>query len=102
MAQSNLSSGESVGPVSQMDMRTAVDRLASTVVARGLAVPAIFVFEMYRPCVVVSHSISLFAAPLMIPILGADRYRFALQYLESREFVEQLIQRIEERSRVET
>lgn len=71
-------------------------RLAGEVSGRGLAVPAIFMLELYKPLMTLLHSACQVSLPLLVPLFGLSLSRKLLLLLESREGIERLIQLIEE------
>ncbi len=72
-----------------------LSKLADLVSNQGLAVPAIFLLEMYKPMVGLAQNFSLVSAPLLIPIFGIRLYKQALKLLDNPANVEELILLIE-------
>ena len=79
-----------------------LQRAADEVCRRGLAVPAVFFLELYKPVTRLLHSGALVCAPLVTALFGARRLELVLSALESPARVERLIVMIEERSRCRT
>lgn len=69
--------------------------LTELVVSRGLAMPAIFTLEMYKPLQSLFLNSTHLSAPLMIPLFGLKNYKLLLGVLESKNEIELLIQSIE-------
>lgn len=80
------------------ELDTALISCADEVTKRGLSVPAIFFLEMYKPLTTIFGATCQTLNPFLIPILGAERSRVLLKFLESRENVEKLLVLIESRS----
>ena len=78
-----------------MQTEATIRALATQVHKRGMALPAIFFLEMYKPLSGVAHAAALVSSPMLIPFFGPERYEAALRVVGSRDALEQLIQEIE-------
>ena len=85
------SDASSAAPSIEEHLRT----FAHEIVRRGLSMPAIFLFEMYKPLTTLGYASCQMAAPFIIPILGSARTSILLELLKSREHVEILLNLIE-------
>lgn len=70
-----------------------IDKAAAFIRAHGMTAPAIFFLEMYKPFAGVAANLMNFCAPLAKPFINGGENTLAL--LESREFIEALIVRLE-------
>ena len=73
-----------------------VESLAQKVVARGMEVPAVLLLEVTKPVSFLVSQAVLVAGPMLYPFFGFERIDRFAGFLNSRENVEMLIQRIEE------
>lgn len=73
-----------------------IDMLASLVVKRGLAVPAVFALEMHKPLCFFGSQMLLLGSPILGSFLGFGRVLKFASLVEKRENVELLIRRIED------
>ena len=79
-----------------------IEKLASGIVSRGLATPAILFLEMHKPLSFIASQGLIVTSPLVAPIVGLDRVQTATKVLQDRANVERLICRIEELADVKT
>lgn len=86
---------ERLDPDTATRMDALVDRLATEVVRRRLAVPAIVVLESARPLTFVGNQALVFLEPLVRTFLSAPDYDLFVKLLEDRDRVEGLIAAIE-------
>lgn len=75
-------------------------RLAHLVCDRGLAAPAVFFLEMYKPVSTLIGSGALLCEPLLKIFFTGEATATAIDFLQSRENIERLICEIEEISRL--
>lgn len=75
-----------------------LDRLAETLVRRGLTAPALLFLETMRPLNFVGSQFVLFAAPLLDALWIPEERRRLADLLERRATVEELMRRIEARA----
>lgn len=73
-----------------------VEKIATEVVRRGLAVPAILFLEMHRPVAFLASQGLVVASPFLMPFVGAHNIQQATALLQCRDNVERVICRIEE------
>lgn len=76
--------------------------LARAICRRGLAAPAVFFLELYKPMTGLCLAGATMCAPLCAALVGARRVDRALGLLESREAVERLLMLIEETAKEAT
>jgi hypothetical protein len=74
-----------------------LEPIADRIYRAGLSVPAIFFLELHKPLTTLIHTSAAIGAPLAEPFFGQQRYRSIMQFFESRESAEQLIQMLEQR-----
>lgn len=86
---------EGLDPETSARMDALVDRLATEIVRRRLAVPAIVVLESARPLTFVGNQALVFMEPLVRAFLAAPDYDLFVKLLEDRDRVEALIAAIE-------
>ena len=89
----------SLQPDGDNNLESLLNFLSNEVIKRRFEAPAIFILEMYRPFVTLGHSLSLVAAPILLPIFGAKNFSLAIKALEDRSAIEQLIELIEAKSK---
>ena len=77
----------------------AFEVIATRIVERGLAVPAVFFLEMHKPLAGLVHGTLTAFDPLVGAALGRDRKEALLKATESRESIEKLISLIEAKCR---
>ena len=80
-----------------MTNRIALEPIADRIFRSGLSIPAIFFLELHKPMTTLIHTATSIGAPFAEPFFGQQRYRTIMQFFESRETAEQLIQLIEQR-----
>jgi len=85
-------------PLSEEETQQLVDSVANAVVKRRLETPSIFFLEMNKPLSYLAGQGLIVAMPFLAPILGVDRMARFSRFLQTRDNVERLIQRIEELS----
>ena len=73
-----------------------LESLAAGICRRGLAIPAIFFLELYKPLSTVLHAATCVSLPVIGFIFGSNRSEQLLSFLESRDNIEALIKRIEQ------
>lgn len=78
-----------------------LEQIAHSICKRGLAAPAIFFLEAFKPLTTVVHSASMASAPLLQMFLGLGFQRGFSDFLQDRENVEKLICLIEQQGRQE-
>ncbi len=72
-----------------------LEKIALEIDSRGMRVPAIFLFEMYKPLTSLLHAGTLFCAPLIWALGGQKMVEPLQQILESRTSLEALIVKLE-------
>jgi hypothetical protein len=75
-----------------------IEKVATQVVSRRMATPAILFLEMHKPVSFIASQSLVVLSPFTAPFVGMDNVQVASKLLEKRENVEKLIQRIEELS----
>ena len=88
-----IEKGESCDPTPEQ--RTIVDRLATEVVARGMAVPAIAFLEMSQPLNVVGAQAIHFFQPFFTVFTDSQSPTRFAEFLEHRGAIDFLCRRIE-------
>jgi len=73
-----------------------IEKVAKTVVKRGMETPAILFLEMHKPVSFFASQSLVVVSPFAGPFIGMDNVQVASKLMEKRENVERLIQRIEE------
>jgi len=73
-----------------------IERIADSVVRRGMQTPAILFLEMHKPLSYVASQGVVVLSPLVAPLVGLENLQIASKLMEDRENMELLIQRIEE------
>jgi hypothetical protein len=81
--------------MTEEEIETVVERVASDIVRRGLQTPAILLLESHKPLAGVIGHASVIFAPLALPLVGFDRYTDLSRLISRRENVERLLRRIE-------
>lgn len=83
-----------VGPTPAQ--KQVVDKVCAEVVRRGLATPALLSLEVFRPLNYLGSQVMHFFRPIVNVILDGDGYRHFSEFLEHRQSVDYLRERIEE------
>jgi len=73
-----------------------VDRVCREIVRRGMATPALIFLEMFRPLNYIGSQVMHFFRPIVAIVLDVEGYRHMSEFLEHRQSVDHLRQRIEE------
>ena len=71
--------------------------MATQIVRRGVAVPAIIALEMHRPLAFTLSQLTITLAPLFGPLLGVQRLQTLNRLLAEPDGVEALVRRIEDK-----
>jgi len=79
------------------DSQELIEKISDEIFRRRMVSPAIFVLEMYKPLYGLMREGANFAAPILMPLLGAKLYRDAFNILQSSSEIEKLIQSLEAR-----
>jgi hypothetical protein len=85
-------------PLSEEETQKFVDDVATAVVKRRLETPAVLFLEMHKPISYIASQGLIVAMPFLGPIIGMDRMAKFSRFLQTRDNVERLIQRIEDLS----
>jgi len=80
----------------------AAEWMAKRIVERGLAAPAIFILESIKPFSFLMNQVAVGVQPFIAPFFGAERYEKLPRFLEKRENIELLIQKIEAQQSAKT
>ncbi len=80
-----------------MTNQAQLEPIADRIYRAGLSIPAIFFLELHKPLTTLTHTSVSISAPLVEPFFGQQRFKSIMQFLESRESAEQLIQLLEQR-----
>lgn len=83
-----------VGPTHAQ--KQVVDKVCAEIVRRGLATPALLSLEVFRPLNYVGSQVMHFFRPIVSVVLDGDGYRHFSEFLEHRQSVDYLRDRIEE------
>jgi hypothetical protein len=83
-------------PLSDDEAREVIDEIASVIVKRRLETPAVLFLEMNKPLSTIAGQGMIVAMPFLGTIFGPTRMARYSRFLQTRENVERLIQRIEE------
>lgn len=83
-------------PLGEEETRKVIDDLAEGIVKRGMEAPAILFLEMNKPLAGIAGQGLVVAMPFLGPIFGPAKMATYSRFLQTRENVERLIQRIEE------
>ncbi len=75
-----------------------VDNLARLVVRRKLEVPAVLFLEMHKPLSYLAGQSLILGSGVLAPLFGPARVQSVAKFLQSRDNVDRLIQRIEQMS----
>lgn len=75
-----------------------VEKFAQMVDARGLHIPAIWFLELHKPLSFFASQSVVLGSGFLAPIFGPQKVQQFSKLLESRDNVELLIRRIEEKS----
>lgn len=84
-----------LGPPPDKKDEEAAEWVARKIVERGLAAPAIFILESIKPFSFLMNQMAVGVQPFIAPFFGSERYEKLPKFLEKRENVELLIQKIE-------
>jgi hypothetical protein len=85
-------------PLSEEETQKFLDDVATAVVKRRLETPAVLFLEMHKPLNYIASQGLIVAMPFLGPILGQDKIARFSRFLQTRDNVERLIQRIEDMS----
>ena len=85
-------------PLDEEEARKVIDDVATQVVKRGLEAPAILFLEMNKPITYIASQGLIVFMPFLAPFFGTDKVGRYSRFLQKRENVERLIDRIEEMS----
>jgi len=77
-------------------MSDKIEDLARVVIKRGLAAPAVFLLELYKPLTMLGSSCVTCFAPLINMLWGHQLATQLAEFLQSRENIEALICKIEQ------
>jgi len=69
--------------------------IGQKIARRGMAAPAIFFLELYKPLSTLVYSAALFSQPLLGAIFGRELIEQAKELLKSRQNIEALIVELE-------
>ncbi len=73
-----------------------VERIAHQVVKRGLAVPTTLLLEMHAPIHMLGSSAVAVLMPVLGPVFGPEQINRYRLFLEKRENIEMLVDRIQQ------
>ncbi len=73
-----------------------IGRVAALIGKRHMETPAIFALEMHRPVMGIAAQGMIAFSPFLVPFVGFDNVNDYSRLLAKREYVERLIQRLEE------
>jgi hypothetical protein len=82
--------------LSETDCDALMEAVVRRVQALGLQVPAILFLEMHKPMTRLASQALLVGSPGLAVLFGPQNVQRYVKFLESRENIERLIQRIEE------
>jgi hypothetical protein len=85
-------------PLEEEEIQKVLDDIATQVVKRGLTAAAIMFLEMNKPITYVASQGLIVTMPFLAPFVGADKVARYSRFLQTRENVDRLIERIEELS----
>lgn len=85
-------------PLNEEETMEVIEELATTILKRRLEVPAVLFLEMNKPMSVVASQGLVVAMPFLGPIFGPAKMARFTRFLGTRQNVERLIERIEEKS----
>jgi len=80
-----------------MDWTETIEKVATKVSTMGLELPAILMLEAHKPLTFFANQGLIFLSPILYPLFGGKTER-AAKFFESRDNVEKLIKRIEEKA----
>lgn len=83
-------------PLSEEETQKFVTDVATAIVKRRLETPAVLFLEMHKPLSYIAGQGLIVAMPFLGPILGQDRIARFSRFLQGRDNLERLIQRIED------
>lgn len=84
-------------PQSAEERDAIIEKIATAVARRGMETPAILFLEMHKPLTFVASQGMVVVSPFIAPFVGMDNLSAAAKLLESRDNIELLIARIEEK-----
>ncbi len=73
-----------------------IERIATQVVKRGMAVPATLLLELHAPIHMLGSSAVAVLMPVLGPLFGPEQVNRYRLFLEKRENVERLVDRIQQ------
>lgn len=73
-----------------------IERVARQIVKRGLAVPASLMLELHAPMHMLGSSAVAVLMPVLGPLFGPEQVNRYRLFLEKRENIEQLVDRIQQ------
>lgn len=85
-------------PLSEEETQQFIDDVTTAVIKRKLEAPAVLFLEMHKPLNYIASQGLIVAMPFLGPIIGHDRMAKFSRFLQNRDNVERLIQRIEDMS----
>ena len=85
-------------PLNEEDAQKVIDEVATAIVKRRLETPAIMFFEMNKPITYIASQGLIVTMPFLAPFFGQQKVARYSRFLQTRENVEKLIQRIEDLS----
>ena len=80
-----------------VDWTQTIEKVATKVSTMGLELPAILMLEAHKPLTFFANQGLIFLSPILYPLFGGKTER-AAKFFESRDNVEKLIKRIEEKA----
>ncbi len=83
-------------PLGEQETQEVIEEAASTIAKHRLEVPAVLFLEMHKPLSFVAGQAMVVAMPFLGPLFGPQKMARFTRFLQVRENVERLIQRIEE------
>lgn len=85
-------------PLSEEETEKFVVDVATAIVKRRLETPAVLFLEMHKPLSYIASQGLIVAMPFLGPIIGQERIARFSRFLQARDNIERLIQRIEDMS----
>lgn len=85
-------------PLSEEETEKFVADVATEIVKRRLETPAVLFLEMHKPLSYIASQGLIVAMPFLGPIIGQERIARFSRFLQARDNIERLIQRIEDMS----
>lgn len=73
-----------------------IEALAKRVVEMGLSLPAVLFLEMHKPLTFLASQAMTFVSPVFAAFFGFQRMNEVAAFLQERENIEALVDRIEE------